>query len=78
VLHVNVGADRSISAAGSASAFGLPAEEVVRSPFCAVGTVAQVADHFRSIRDRLGPSYFTVSATAAEALAPVVARLTGT
>jgi probable F420-dependent oxidoreductase len=78
VLHVNVGADRSISAAGSASAFGLDAEEVVRSPFCAVGTVAQVTDHFRSIRDRLGPSYFTVSATAAEALAPVVARLTGT
>jgi probable F420-dependent oxidoreductase len=78
VLHVNVGTDRSISAVKSASAFGLAAEEVVRSPFCAVGTVAQVADHFRSLRDRLGTSYFTVSATAAEALAPVVARLTGT
>jgi hypothetical protein len=37
-----------------------------------------VTDHFRSIRDRLGVSYFTISAAAAEALAPVVERLTGT
>jgi hypothetical protein len=37
-----------------------------------------VSDHFRSVRDRLGISSFTVSAAAAEALAPVVERLTGT
>ena len=78
ILHVNVGADRSIAAVESASTFGLPADEIARSPFCAVGTADQVADHFRSIRNRLGISYFTVSAAAAEALAPVVERLTGT
>jgi len=78
ILHVNVGADRSIAAVESASTFGLPADEIARSPFCAVGTADQVADHVRSIRDRLGISYFTVSAAAAEALAPVVERLTGT
>ena len=78
ILHVNVGADRSIAAVESASTFGLPADEIARSPFCAVGTVDQVADHFGSIRNRLGISYFTVSAAAAEALAPVVERLTGT
>jgi probable F420-dependent oxidoreductase len=78
VLHVNIGTGRSAAAAASASTFGLPAEEIARSPFCAVGTVEQVADHFRSIRDRLGVSYFTVSAAAAEALTPVVERLTGT
>jgi len=78
VLHVNIGADRPMAAAGSASTFGLPAEEIARSPFCAVGTLDQVTDHFRSIRDRLGVSYFTISAAAAETLAPVVERLTGT
>lgn len=78
VLHVNVGEDRSLSAAKSASAFGLPAEEVSRSPFCAVGSMRQVADHFRSVRDRLGVSYFTVSASAAEAMAPVVDCIAGT
>lgn len=77
VLHVNLGPDRLL-AAGSGSTSGLPAEEIARSPFCAVGTVGQVTDHFRSVRDRLGVSYFTVSAAAAETLAPVVARLTGT
>lgn len=78
VLHVSIGADRPVAAAESASTFGLPAEEIARSPFCAVGTLDQVTDHFRSVRDRLGVSYFTVSATAAETLAPVVERLTGT
>lgn len=78
VLRVSVGPDRLVAAAGLESAFGLPAAEIARSPFCAVGTVAQVSDHFRSVRDRLGISSFTVSAAAAEALAPVVGRLTGT
>lgn len=78
VLYINVGVDRSAAAMQGEATFGLPADELARSPFCAVGTEAQVADHFRSVRDRLGISYFTVSASAAEVLAPVVARLTGT
>jgi probable F420-dependent oxidoreductase len=78
VLRVSVGPDRFAAAAGLAPEFGLPAEEVARSPFCAAGTAAQVSDHFRSVRDRLGISSFTISAAAAEALAPVVERLTGT
>jgi probable F420-dependent oxidoreductase len=77
VLHVNVGIDRSALAAASAAAAGLPAGEVTRSPFFAVGTVRDIADHFRRVRDRLGVSYFTVSAAAAEALAPVVDLISG-
>lgn len=77
VLHVNVGADRPALAAASAAATGLAAGEVIRSPFCAVGTVRDIADHFRRVRDRLGVSYFTVSAAAAEALAPVVDLISG-
>lgn len=77
VLHVNVGADRPALTAASAAATGLAAGEVIRSPFCAVGTVRDIADHFRRVRDRLGVSYFTVSAAAAEALAPVVDLISG-
>jgi probable F420-dependent oxidoreductase len=77
VLHVNIGADRQAAAVRSAAEFGLSADEIVRSPFCAVGTVRQVADHFRALRDRLGVSYFTVSGSAAESLAPVVELLSG-
>lgn len=78
VLHVSVGTDRQAAAVRSAAEFGLAAEEIVRSPFCAVGTVRQVADHFRAVRDQLGVSYFTVSGSAAEALAPVVELVSGT
>jgi probable F420-dependent oxidoreductase len=78
VLHVGVGADGAAAAAESAAEFGLAAEEIVRSPFCAVGTARQVADHFRAVRDQLGVSYFTVSGSAAEAFAPVVELISGT
>jgi hypothetical protein len=39
VPHGNIGIDRSVSAARSAPAFCLLAEEIVPSPFCAVGAV---------------------------------------
>lgn len=78
VLYTRVGTDRATAAATAAAEFGLAADELVRSPFCAVGTTSEIADQFRRVRDELGVSYFTVSAGDAEVLAPVVAELTGT
>ena len=78
VLLVDVGDDQARTAAKHAASFGLPPDELAQSPFCAVGTTDQVADHFCRLRDDLGVSFFTVSAAVAEQLAPVVARITGT
>lgn len=78
VLLADVGDDRDAVAARHADRFGLPPAELAASPFCAVGTVAQVSDHFRRLRDELALSFFTVSAAQAEQLAPVVTALTGT
>lgn len=78
ILLARVGDDRDSVATRWAEDFGLPADELATSPFCAVGNTRQIADHFRRVRDELGISYFTISADAMEPLAPVVDELTGT
>jgi probable F420-dependent oxidoreductase len=77
VLQVRVGTDRLALAASLAATAELAADEILRSPFCAVGTNRDIADHFLRIRDDLGISYFTVSGSAAESLAPVVGLVAG-
>lgn len=47
------------------------------SPMVYVGSVAEIADRMRAVRDRLGVSYFVVFEPAREAFAPVVAALAG-
>ena len=54
---------------------GLSAEDALVTPFLAIGTHAQIADHFRQCRRRWGISYFSVRDI--DALAPVVDLLTG-
>jgi hypothetical protein len=76
VPHDNIGIDRSVSAARSTPAFCLLAEEIVPSPFCAVGAVGSQSLPFG--QGSAQGSYFAVSAAAPEALAPVAARLTRT
>ena len=71
-------ADRDGAAKQLGPAFGLAADEVLRSPHAVVGPVDEICDHLRRQRDELGISYLGVSAEAADALAPASERLTGT
>ncbi len=52
---------------------GLSIEDARTTPFLAIGTVAEVADHLRRARERWGFSYFTVRSIGA--FAPVIAEL---
>jgi len=59
--------------------FGITADELRASPYAWVGSVSQVCDELRAARERWGTSYFVVQGeTAMDAIAPVVAELTGT
>ncbi|MBA2467834.1 MAG: TIGR03621 family F420-dependent LLM class oxidoreductase [Chloroflexia bacterium] len=48
------------------------------SPMVYVGSVDEICDKMRAMRDRIGVSYFVVFETAYEELAPLVAALAGT
>jgi alkanesulfonate monooxygenase SsuD/methylene tetrahydromethanopterin reductase-like flavin-dependent oxidoreductase (luciferase family) len=52
-------------------------DDVLSSPFYAIGTVRQIVEQLRAIRDDLGVSYFSVREAAARAAAPVVEELAG-
>lgn len=58
----------------------LPAapSEVADSPLLLVGSVQQIIDRIRELRDKYGFSYFTVMDIHQEAFAPVVEALSGT
>ncbi len=60
-----------------AQLFGAPAEEVLEAPTVVAGSVAEITDRLQARRDRWGFSYYVFQADAAEAMAPVVAELTG-
>jgi hypothetical protein len=59
-------------------AFGLSPEEALRSPHALAGSVEQIADDLIERRERWGISYIGVGADSLHALAPVVAKLSGT
>jgi probable F420-dependent oxidoreductase len=52
---------------------GLTLEDALATPFLALGTHAEIADHLRACRERWGISYYTVRDIAA--FAPVIDRL---
>jgi probable F420-dependent oxidoreductase len=54
---------------------GLNVEDALVTPFLALGTHAEIADHLRACRERWGISYFTVRDL--EAFAPVVSLVKG-
>jgi probable F420-dependent oxidoreductase len=66
------------AAAELAPAFDLTAEQVLASTEFAVGSVDQIVERLCRFRAEYGISYVTVFPEAAEAFAPVVARLAGT
>jgi ketosteroid isomerase-like protein len=54
---------------------GLAFEDAVSTPFLAIGTHEEIAEHLRRCRERWGISYFSVRDV--DAFAPVIARLRG-
>ncbi|MER8000381.1 TIGR03621 family F420-dependent LLM class oxidoreductase [Streptomyces sp. NPDC095613] len=55
----------------------LSVDEVLELPLLALGTVGQIADQLRELRERLGFSHFTVLDPYMEALGPVIEELRG-
>jgi alkanesulfonate monooxygenase SsuD/methylene tetrahydromethanopterin reductase-like flavin-dependent oxidoreductase (luciferase family) len=53
-------------------------DEILAAPFVLIGTVDEMVEALRARRDRWGISYFVTFEPFLEALAPVVARLSGT
>jgi probable F420-dependent oxidoreductase len=55
----------------------LSVDEILESPYALIGTVDQLVEDLHARRARWGLSYFVVHEPYGDALAPVVARLTG-
>ena len=70
--------DRAGMADALAGGFGLTPDAALGSPHSLVGTVDEIADDLLAGRERWGISYIGCSLDAMDAMAPVVARLTGT
>ena len=57
--------------------FGLSVERMLTHPHALIGSVDEICEQLERRREQYGISYITVGDTAADAFAPVVARLTG-
>lgn len=68
---------REAAARELSAALGVPAADLLDSPFAFIGTLEQIAEQIQRIRDELGISYFTISQRHAAPLLPLVRRLTG-
>ena len=60
-----------------ASHLGIPPDEVLSSPHVVLGSVDEICEQLEAHRERWSVSYWVVPARSAQALSPVVARLTG-
>lgn len=61
----------------AATQLPVPLEELEQTPLLLIGTVGQIIDRVRELRDLYGFSYFTVMDIHQEAFAPVVEALSG-
>jgi probable F420-dependent oxidoreductase len=76
VQVTNVTGDRGAAVAEVVGRIeGLRTEDALTTPFLAIGSHAEIAEHLRECRGRWGISYFTVREL--EAFAPVIALLRG-
>ena len=66
------------AAAAMAAGFESEPQDVLEMPHFLIGTIDQMIEDLRIRRERFGISYFVLPDSAAESLAPVVERLTGT
>jgi probable F420-dependent oxidoreductase len=61
----------------TAAGFGLSPAQTLEHPHALIGTVDEICDRLVERRERYGISYVTFGSSVMEAVAPVVARLTG-
>jgi probable F420-dependent oxidoreductase len=78
IFVANVTDDRDSVAAAMAAGFESEPRDVLEMPHFLIGTIDQMIEDLRIRRERFGISYFVLPDSAAESLAPVVERLTGT
>jgi probable F420-dependent oxidoreductase len=52
-------------------------DDVLNSPHVAIGSVQQIVEQFEAARERWGFTYLEVNSTDSEAVAPILARLSG-
>ncbi len=78
VFVANVTEDRDSVAAAMAAGFGSEPRDVLETPHFLIGTIDQMIEDIRARRERYGISHIVVPDSAAEELAPIVERLTGT
>lgn len=78
IFVANVTDDRKAVAESIAAALGTEPREILEMPHFLIGTVEQLAEDLQARRERYGISFIVVPGEAAESLAPVVDRLTGT
>jgi alkanesulfonate monooxygenase SsuD/methylene tetrahydromethanopterin reductase-like flavin-dependent oxidoreductase (luciferase family) len=69
--------DADSAAAGLGAMFGLSPSDIVRHPHVLIGSVDAIVEELERRREQFGISYVTISDSALEAFAPVVARLSG-
>ena len=78
IFVANVTDERDVMAAAMAAGLRSEPKDVLEMPHFLIGTVEQVIEDLSARRERYGISYIVVPGEAAESLAPVVERLTGT
>jgi probable F420-dependent oxidoreductase len=70
--------DRAGFAEAMAGGFGVTPQDALEIPYAWFGTVDEICEKLQEWRERWGVSYYVLQRDAAEAMAPVVARLAGT
>ena len=78
IFVANVTDDRDGAAAAFAAGSGAEPHQVLEMPHFLIGTIDQMVEDLQARRERFGISYVVFPDAAAESLAPVVERLTGT
>jgi len=79
VMSAQVTDARDSAVEGTAALFGMTPETVAEVPILLIGSAAEIADTLRARRERWGFNYVIMQDHATiEALAPVVAQLSGT
>jgi probable F420-dependent oxidoreductase len=77
IFLANVTDDRESVAAAVGAGIGVEGADALAMPHFLIGTVDQLIEELQARRERYGISFVVVPGEAAEALAPVVERLTG-
>ena len=78
LFMVSVTDDRDSVARDTAAMFGVDAAQVLSAPIAAIGSTTEIAETLQERRERWRMSYIVVPSDGVEAMAPVVAELSGT